>query len=126
MRKEDLPPLDFSPSPDKNQKSYSVVRLETGGTQVIPNNLNVKTLLEHEELLKEKFPRIYYQIKAMWGTQEAQDRMTQLIWVDDNERSGFPSEVLLALMTICVEHGEMFGLKTTFHRKDGSQSKDTW
>ena len=125
--KDDLPPLEFTPSSEDGErpKSYTVVHRPGQCAQVIPLAPQ-KSLAEHEEILKEKFPRIQYQIRSMWGTQEAHDRMAHLLWSDSQGREGFPSDVILALMTMFMEHGEVFKLRPTVHPKGKTTKPDVW
>lgn len=123
--KEDLQPLEFSLSHEEKTKSYQVIHRPGGATQVISLNKD-KTIADHEDVLREKFPRIYQQIKLMWGTQEAHDRMAHLLWGDSEGRAGFPHDVLFALMSLFIAHGDEFNLSPTIPEKGAQIKRDTW
>lgn len=123
--KEDLPPLEFSFSLEEKPKSYRVVHRPGEITQLVPLNKE-KTLVDHEQILREKFPRIYEQIKMLWGSQEIHDKMAHMLWNDVEGRAGFPHDVVFALMAIFVAHGDEFNLLASVPEKGKTPSRDTW
>lgn len=123
--KEDLPPLEFSLSQEEKPKSYQVIHNPGGTTLLIPI-AKEKTLADHEEVLKDKFPRIYQQIKLLWGSQELHDRLAHLLWGDSEGRNGFPHDVLFALMSLFVAHGDEFKLSPSIPEKGKNPQRDSW
>lgn len=94
---------------------------------VIPALLKKKkTLEEHFDVLKEKFPRIHDELKLIWGSQECHDRLAKLLWVDTEGRSGFPKDVVEALIGLSNKHAEEFKTTRNIDADNPFIKKDIW
>lgn len=85
-----------------------------------------KTIEEHFAALYDKFPRIHDELKLMWGSQECHDRLAKLLWVDTEGRSGFPAEVVEALIGISNRHAEEFKTTRNIDADNPFIRKDIW
>ena len=85
-----------------------------------------KTLEEHFSVIFERFPRIHDELKLMWGSQECHDRLAKLLWVDTDGRSGFPADVVEALIGISNKHAEEFKISRNIDADNPFIKKDIW
>jgi hypothetical protein len=61
-------------------------------------------------VLADHFPRIAQAVFDLWGTPECDAYLARLIVDDRGTRSGFPPEVLQALLDLSAQHQRQFGL----------------
>lgn len=85
-----------------------------------------KSLEECFAILNSQFPRIHDELKVMWGSQECHDRLAKLLWVDTDGRSGFPAEIVDALIGISNRHAEEFKTTRNIDADNPFIRKDTW
>lgn len=108
--------LEFTTTFKENRNSF-----------VVPALLRKKkTVEEHFATLNAKFPRIHDELKLMWGSQECHDRLAKLLWVDTEGRSGFPADVVEALIGISNKHAEEFKTTRNIDADNPFIKKDIW
>lgn len=88
-------------------------------------NHDISPLLDEHAVLSlnvitEGYPRIARAIELMWGSPDMDDYFRALVIDDRRDRSGFPQEILGAILKLSVEHGKRF----KFVRDDASS--DVW
>ncbi|MCX7892099.1 MAG: hypothetical protein N2544_07015 [Burkholderiales bacterium] len=60
-------------------------------------------------IVQAKFPRIALQIHDLWGTPECDRYLDKLIIDDRGNRTGFPPDVMTALLELSRQHQRQFG-----------------
>jgi hypothetical protein len=78
------------------------------------------------KLIEEKFPRIHKMITICWGSEELQQKLTNLMQYDNAQREGFPMDVMEALMIIQEIHMEEFGFEPQASTFLDSDQYDRW
>lgn len=78
------------------------------------------------KLIEEKYPRIHKMITICWGSEELQQKLTNLMQYDNANREGFPVEIMEALMIIQEIHMEEFGFEPFASTFMDSDQFDRW
>jgi hypothetical protein len=78
------------------------------------------------EVVKKEYPRIHKMIEVCWGSEELQQKLTNLLQMDDPNREGFPMHVTEALMIIQEIHMDEFEFDPFANSFMNSTQTDKW
>lgn len=62
------------------------------------------------EVISKAYPRIMQQIELLWGTRELQERFSQWLLTDQEDRKGWPLPVYTAMMELSIAHADTYNL----------------
>jgi hypothetical protein len=78
------------------------------------------------KIIEDAYPRIHKMITVCWGSEELQQKLTNMMQYDNAQREGFPMHVMEALMIIQEIHMEEFGFEPAASTFLDSDQYDRW